>query len=591
MSFRPQDTLFASPLARHEAALCAVRDGFGAGEVLAGSGFADAVRQAFRAGRPIVGLCAAGILIRLTAPLLADKHTEPPVLLMTETGDFVPLLGGHHGANVLALELAEAASGFALISTATDARLGAPVEDPAPGFRLLNPEHASAFQKALAQSSDAAIAIRGDWPLRSDAPGSTDPSSTLSLGTEGEPSEGTLVYARTDLVVGVGCERGADAELLVRVVQEQLAAAGLHPSRIAGIASVTLKQDEPALAALCDALGGVPLRFFEADALAAIATPNPSQVVRAEIGTPSVSEAAALLGAGQGATLVLEKQKFGIGTVAVAQAPHPLRAFTAGQARGQVQLVGLGPGREDWRLAGTDAVLRGADHLVGYTYYTDQVQPLPHQQVHTFDLGEEERRCQFALDLAAQGQSVALICSGDAGVYAMGALVYELADRADDRAIKGVEIIANPGISAMFGAAARLGAPLGHDFCAISLSNLMTPWSVIERRLKGASMADFVVCFYNPVSRKRDWQLGAARDILLENRPPETPVVICRQIGRAEETFAHRTLGELDPAEVDMFCMVLVGSSITRRYQPVKNGPISLYTPRGYLSRGEDHRA
>ena len=104
-------------------------------------------------------------------------------------------------------------------------------------------------------------------------------------------------------------------------------------------------------------------------------------------------------------------------------------------------------------------------------------------------------------------------------------------------------------------------------------------------------MADCVVCFYSPVSRKRDWQLGAARDILLENRPPETPVVICRQIGRAEETFAHRTLGELDPAEVDMFCMVLVGSSITRRYQPVKNGPISLYTPRGYLSRGEDHRA
>lgn len=591
MSFRPEDTLFASPLDRHEAALVAVRDGFGAGEVLAGGGFADAVRQAFRTGRPVVGLCAAGILIRLVAPLLTDKHAEPPVLVMTETGDFVPLLGGHHGANRLARELAESAAGFALITTATDALLGAPVEDPAPGFRLQNPEHAGAFQKALAQSAGATIAIRGDWPLRSTAPASTDPNSVLSLGTKGEPSEQSLVYVPTDLVLGVGCERGADAEALVKAVQQHLAAANLPLARIAGIASATLKQDEPALAALSQTLGGAPLRCFEASALATVAVPNPSAVVQAEIGTPSVSEAAALLGAGEGAALVLEKQTFGIGTVAVAQAQQPLTTFSAGQARGQLQLVGLGPGRDDWRLAGTDAVLRGADHLVGYTYYTDQVDPLPHQQVHTFDLGEEERRCQFALDLAAQGQSVALICSGDAGVYAMGALVYELADRADDRAIKGVEIIANPGISAMFGAAARLGAPLGHDFCAISLSNLMTPWSVIERRLQGASVADFVVCFYNPVSRKRDWQLAAARDILLENRPAETPVVICRQIGRAEETFTHRTLGALDPAEVDMFCMVLVGSSITRRYQPVKNGPISLYTPRGYLSRGEDHRA
>ena len=589
MSFKPQDILFVSPLDRHDAALRAVRDALGAGEVQCGAGFSEAVRRAFGAGRPLVGLCAAGILIRLVAPLLSDKQAEPPVLVMTETGDFVPLLGGHHGANRLARDLAEAANGFALVSTATDALLGAPVEDPAPGYRLLNPEHAGAFQKALAQSSES-IAIKGEWPLRSDAPASTDPESNLALGTQGEPSENALIYARTDLVLGVGCERGADADQLAEAVHSHLAQANLRPEQVAGIASVSLKQDEPALAALSATLG-VPLRFFAADRLAQVSTPNPSAVVEAEIGTPSVSEAAALLGAGDGAALVLEKQKFGIGTLAVAQSLQPIAAFTTGQARGQVQLVGLGPGREDWRLAGTDAVLRSADHLVGYTYYTDQVQPLPHQQVHTFDLGEEERRCQFALDLAAEGKSVALICSGDAGVYAMGALVYELADRSESRAVQGVEIIANPGISAMFGAAARLGAPLGHDFCAISLSNLMTPWSVIERRLQGASAADFVVCFYNPVSRKRDWQLAAARDLLLENRPAETPVVICRQIGRAEETFTHRTLGELDPADVDMFCMVLVGSSITRRYQPVKNGPISLYTPRGYLSRGEDHRA
>ena len=589
MSFDPRDVLFISPLDRHKPQLEALQQGFGAGTVQAGTGFKESLRAAFKAGRPIVGLCAAGILIRALSDLLSDKTAEPPVVATTETGDFIPLLGGHHGANQLARDLAEANDGFALISTATDALLGAAVEDPAEGFVLLNPEHAGAFQKSLA-AAPRPVAIKGRWPLRSAAPEAIDPSSDLSIGTEGEASETALVYAAKDLIVGVGCERGAEAETLVEAVQKALVGANLDPRRVAGLVSVDLKQDEPALAALSEALD-VPLRVFASDELKDVAVPNPSAVVQDEIGTPSVSEASALLGAGAGSALVLEKQKFGIGTVAVAQASAPVESFDAGRARGQLQLVGLGPGREDWRLAGTDAVLRGADHLVGYTYYTDQVAPLPHQTVHTFDLGEEEKRCQFALDLAAEGKKVALICSGDAGVYAMGALVYELADRSEDRAVQGVEIIANPGISAMFGAAARLGAPLGHDFCAISLSNLMTPWTVIERRLKGAAMADFVVCFYNPVSRKRDWQLAAARDILLEERPAETPVVICRQIGRAEETYTHRTLGELDPAEVDMFCMVLVGSSITKRFQPVKNGPISLYTPRGYLARGEDPKA
>ena len=592
MSFDQRDVLFISPLERHRDHLKALVEGFGYGKVQAGAGFKDSLRAAFSAGRPIVGLCAAGILIRALADLLSDKHGEPPVVVATETGDFIPLLAGHHGANRLARDLAEATDGFALISTATDALLGAAVEDPAEGFVLLNPEDAGAFQKALA-ADPRPIAVKGLWPLRSAAPepGPDPATSDLSIGTEGEPSATSLVYAVRDLVLGLGCERGAEAATLVPLVQSALSEAGLDPRRVAGLYSVDLKQDEPALAALSKALDA-PLRLFSAEELAAVAVPNPSEVVKAEVGTASVSEAAALLGAGDGAVLLHEKQKLGgIGTLAVAQAAQAAPPAAAGRPRGQLQLVGLGPGRADWRLAGTDAVLRGADHLVGYTYYTDQVAPLPHQSVHTFDLGEEERRCQFALDLAAQGEKVALICSGDAGVYAMGALVFELADRSGDRRLQGVEIIANPGISAMFGAAARLGAPLGHDFCAISLSNLMTPWTVIERRLKGAALADFVVCFYNPVSRKRDWQLAAARDILLAERPAETPVVICRQIGRAEESFTHRTLATLDPAEVDMFCMVLVGSSITKRFQPVKNGPISLYTPRGYLARGEDPKA
>ena len=587
------DVLFLSPLERHAPALTGLRDAFGGGEVLAGTGFSEALRTAFAEGRPTVGLCAAGILIRLLADQLHDKHSEPPVVMVTEAGNFVPLLGGHHGANRLAQDLAEAGAGFALISTASDAALGAVVEDPAPGYALTNPEHAATFQQRLAGGEAAnGVRVEGDWPLRSDGPARENPAAILSLGTEGEGGETHLRYCRRDLVLGLGCERGADPEAMTMAVIEALEQAGVDPLALAGIASVDLKQDEPALARLSERLG-LPLRFFSAEALAGVSVPNPSSVVEAEIGTPSVAEAAALLGAGDrgesAAALVLEKQKFGIGTLALARAREAITDFEAvGTPRGRLQLIGLGPGRADWRLSGTAAALRSADHLVGYGYYTDQVQPLPHQQVHTFALGEEEQRCQFALDLATTGVSVALICSGDAGVYAMGALTFELAARAEDRRVQAVDIQAHPGVSAMFGAAARLGAPLGHDFCAVSLSDLMTPWSVIERRLQGAASADFVVCFYNPVSLKRDWQLAAARDILLAHRPAETPVVICRQIGRAEESYTHRDLGSLDPADVDMFCMVMVGSSQTRRFQPVKNGPTHLFTPRGYLNRGED---
>ncbi|MGB0823828.1 MAG: precorrin-3B C(17)-methyltransferase, partial [Alphaproteobacteria bacterium] len=165
------DVLFLSPLDRHAPALTGLRDAFGGGEVLAGTGFSEALRTAFAEGRPTVGLCAAGILIRLLADQLHDKHSEPPVVMATEAGDFVPLLGGHHGANRLAQDLAEAGAGFALISTASDAALGAAVEDPAPGYALTNPEHAAAFQRRLAGGEAAdGVRVQGDWPLRSDGP-------------------------------------------------------------------------------------------------------------------------------------------------------------------------------------------------------------------------------------------------------------------------------------------------------------------------------------------------------------------------------------------------------------------------------------
>ncbi|HEY7687140.1 MAG TPA: precorrin-3B C(17)-methyltransferase, partial [Dongiaceae bacterium] len=237
------------------------------------------------------------------------------------------------------------------------------------------------------------------------------------------------------------------------------------------------------------------------------------------------------------------------------------------------------------RTAEADAAIRRASDLVGYRLYLDLLGPLAQGKVrHDFDLGAEEARVAHALDLAAQGRDVALISSGDAGIYAMGSLVFELIGRGAQPDWARLEITCLPGVSAMQTAAARLGAPLGHDFCAISLSDLLTPWAVIEQRLRAAAAGDFVVAVYNPVSQRRRTQLAVAREILLGSRPPETPVAIARNLGRDGEQVTVTTLGNLDPVQVDMLSLVLVGSSTTRRV-PRPDGGEWLYTPRGYEAK------
>ena len=180
-----------------------------------------------------------------------------------------------------------------------------------------------------------------------------------------------------------------------------------------------------------------------------------------------------------------------------------------------------------------------------------------------------------------RGKNVALICSGDAGIYAMATLVYEVLARNDIPGASRVEIVVSPGISALQAAAARAGAPLGHDFCAISLSDLLTPVEDIRKRLKAAAEGDFVVAFYNPVSERRRTLLAEARDILLQHRPSDTPVILARSLGRQDETLRHRTLENLPVDEVDMMTVVLVGSSQSKRIKTA-DGP-RVYTPRGYL--------
>ena len=549
----------------------------------------DHIAALFRAGAPIIGICASGILIRAVAGLLDDKHSEPPVIAVAEDGSsVVPLLGGHRGANRLARAIAATSGGAAAITTAGDLVLGFALDEPPPGWRVVNREGAKPIAAALLAGAPVALNIdvgTADWltsggarfeaaaPLRIRV---TDRSVSIS--------DGDLVLHPPVLALGVGCERGCTAEELNALADATLAEHGLAAGAVAVVVSLDLKADEPAVHALA-ARFGIPARFFTAEELrgetARLMTP--SDAVFRETGCYGVAEGAALAAIGPDGTLVAGKRKSRRATCAVARAAAPFPAEPIGRPQGSLAIVGIGPGDPAWRTPAASAALGSATDIVGYTLYLDILgTTIAGKARHATGLGSETERARRALDLASDGRSVALVSSGDAGIYGLASLVFELMDREDRPAWRRVALSVIPGVSALQAAAARAGAPLGHDFCAISLSDLLTPWSTIERRLTAAAVGDFVVALYNPRSARRATQLVAARDILLAHRAAGTPVAVARNLGRADERLILTTLGELDPDIVDMLTLVLVGNSETRL---IPGREPRIYTPRGYQGR------
>ena len=544
----------------------------------------------FRAGTPIVGICASGILVRLLAPHLADKHTEPPVIAVSEDGEsVVPLLGGHHGANRLARTIADALGAYAAITTAGDTALGFALDAPPPGWRLGEGARVKEVTAALLAGGPVRLeteAASADWLTAGGAPFGDDGQLTVRITDRRAPpgdDAADVTLHPAVLALGLGCERGCAPEELIGLAERTLAAGGLAPEAVACVASLDLKADEPAVIAVADWLG-VPLRLFDAAALER-ETPRltaPSEVVFRAVGCHGVAEAAALACAGADDTLVMPKARSGRGTCAIARAAAVIEPAHCGRGRGRVTVVGIGPGAQAWRTPGADAAIVDATDLVGYARYLDLLEPLPPGCArHAFPIGAEEERCRAALALAADGRRVALVSSGDAGVYGMASLLFELLDGAAAHpGWRGIALAVEPGISALQAAAARAGAPIGHDFCAISLSDLLTPWPAIARRLRAAAEADFVVALYNPASGRRRTQLAQARAILAARRPPDCPVVVARNLGRDGEQVSVTTLDRLDRCAIDMLTVILVGSSQTRRVE--HGGRVWLYTPRGY---------
>ncbi|WP_298563617.1 precorrin-3B C(17)-methyltransferase [uncultured Aliiroseovarius sp.] len=546
----------------------------------------DHVRMLFAAGTPIVGVCAAGILIRAVAPILANKLAEPPVVAVADDGSAVlPLLGGHRGANRLATQIAAGINATAAVTTAGDVSMGVALDEPPVGYRLANQKDAKEAMAELLSGAGVSIVGENIFDIE-DAGGSVELVVT-EAPVETGPTR--LAYHPQRFALGVGCARNADPEELWQNVSEQLVAANIAPEAIACVTSLDLKADERAMNDLARRLD-VPFRVFTAEELEAETArlANPSDVVFEEVGCHGVSEGAALAAAGPDAELVVEKVKTANTTCAIARAPEPITEML-GRTRGKLSIVSIGPGQHTWRTPEASHLLQEAEELVGYGLYIDLIGPLAAGKTRSdFPLGGEEDRCRYALEQAGKGKNVALVCSGDAGIYAMGALVYELLDRTAEEkgvsdAARRVEVVSTPGVSALQGAAARAGAPLGHDFCAISLSDLLTHREDIVKRLHAAAEGDFVIAFYNPVSMKRRTLLAEARDILLKHRPADTPVMLASNLGRPTENIRYRRLDELQVDEVDMLTVVLVGSSNSRLAQ-LGEGP-RMFTPRGYARR------
>ncbi|MEW5351475.1 precorrin-3B C(17)-methyltransferase [Streptomyces sp. 16-176A] len=522
----------------------------------------DAVRAAFAECGQLVCFLATGAVVRLIAPLLGDKNADPGVVCVDEGGRFaVSLVGGHGGgANELAVEVGGLLGAKPVVTTATDSvgvagldTLGLPVEGDV-----------AAVSRALLDGEPVRLDAAVSWPLPALPVADRGAYVVRVTDRAAQPADGEVLLRPPSLVVGVGASRGAPVDEVLELVEGALREAGLSARSVAELATVAAKSEEPGIVGAAGRLG-VPLVTYSAEELAAVAVPNPSGAPLAAVGTPSVAEAAALAGGGE---LLVPKRKSrradgrpAMATCAVVRRP----------ARGRLAVVGLGPGARDLLTPRATAELRRAAVLVGLDQYVDQIRDLlrPGTRVLESGLGAEEERARTAVAEARKGHAVALIGSGDAGVYAMASPA--LAEASDD-----IDVVGVPGVTAALAAGAVLGAPLGHDHVSISLSDLHTPWEVIERRVRAAAESDLVVTFYNPRSRGRHWQLPKALEILAGHREPTTPVGVVRNASRPDESARLTTLAKLDPATVDMMTVVTVGNTATREIAG------RMVTPRGY---------
>ncbi len=506
------------------------------------SDFGATLRELYQQGTPIIALCAAGIVIRTLAPLLLEKGAEPPVLAVAEDASaVVPLLGGLGGVNDMARTIAAGLGIAPAITTSGELRFGTCLLNPPAGYALGDLELGKRFVSDLLAGESVRIEGEAPWLASAQLPESQQARLAIHIGSaEREPAADELLIYPRNVLVKVAAE-----------VSPQAIREALHDAKLAWQSLACIVADDTLMASAQlreTALElAVPLRFVSA-------------------GEPAVPAVWREVG----------------NDMSLGVAPAPLDPLQLGRPRGRLAVIGLGPGAAELMVPAVKAELARANDVLGYETYVRMAGPFRDDQVmHCTDNREEMQRARHAFELAAQGRSVVVVSSGDPGVFAMAAAVLEALHESTDPQWHSVDLEMLPGVSASLATAAQAGAPLGHDFCVMSLSDNLKPWSIIEKRLDLAAEADLALAFYNPISRSRPWQLGVALDIVRRHRTAQTPVVLGRDIGRPGQTLRVTTLGELTPDLVDMRTMVLVGSSTTCTF-PRVDGTQWVYTPRWY---------
>ncbi len=502
--------------------------------------FGANLRELYQSNTPIIALCAAGIVIRSLAAVLGEKDSEPPVLAVAEDGSaVVPLLGGLAGVNVMAREIAALLAVAPAITTSGELRFGTCVLNPPAGYVLADLEQGKRLVSDLLGGEQVRIDGAAPWLDAARLPLDASASRSIRISPElASDPQALLIHPR--LVLAQLQQADADAAS----VRAALHSAGLAEAALAALLVERQQMAQPHWSQIATELG-VPLRFISAEQTLPQAIHSDSQL-RLHL------------------------------------ADSPAAAALIGQPRGRLSVVGLGPGAAELLAPAVRQALDEAEDVLGYETYVSMAGPFrPEQLQHNSDNREELQRAAHAFELAAQGRRVVMVSSGDPGVFAMAAAVLEALEASTNSDWHNVELQMLPGVSAALATAAKAGAPLGHDFCMLSLSDNLKPWAMIEKRLEHAGIADLAMAFYNPISKSRPWQLGRALEIVRQQRSPATIVVLGRDIGRPAEALTITTLGELTPEQVDMRTLVIIGSSTTRRF-PRAEGGDWVYTPRWY---------
>ena len=535
----------------------------------------EVLQKAWKERKGLVFIMAAGIVVRTIAPLLEGKITDPAVVVIDESGRHViSLLSGHlGGANALARELSEAIGSEPIITTASDVNdlpsidLWAKdnclaIDDwamvPKVGTRLINNGTLNVYSDS--EMAFPAVFIKTDNPELADI-AVTNKKKLIANGTDNK-----LYLRPKNLVIGIGCNSGTSAGEIEDVVRKSFDKNNLSFDSIHSVATIDIKGDEAGLVEFSKKYG-LEITTFSPEELNQVPGINVSNAAFKATGAQAVAEPASLL-ASHADALILSKQKSGNVTVAAAKLKN---------CRGKLFIVGTGPGNADHITPCARMVIGKSEVIVGYGTYLDLIQELiKGKEIVSTGMTQEIDRCRKAVELALKGRIVSVISGGDPGIYAMAGLVFELLKKELPHAagMPAIEVI--PGISALNACASRLGAPLMHDFASISLSDRLTPWELIEKRLEAASMADFVIALYNPKSKGRVEHIGKARTIILKYRDPGTPVGIVKGAMRENERVVVTDLENMTKQDIDMQTTIIIGNSHTLRWEGW------MVTPRGY---------